>query len=300
LVAEVFADRSYFGLPAFEVLMCAEEPGALVTDIGMTVHIGHGLGRLASADLVVLLPSASFRAKPSDAVIGAVRAAYERGAIVATHCVGSFMLAATGLLDGLSAATHWRFAAEFAERFPAVNVAGDALYVDEGRLLTGAGAAAGLDLYLHLLRREHGAAVAKTVARDMVVAPHRDGGQAQYIESPVPANGDDQRLASVLEWMAANVSAPVAVDDLAARALMSPRTFARRFKAATGATPHAWQLSQRLARAEELLENTALSMEEIASAIGYASATVLREQFVKRRGIPPREYRRAFGVPLKG
>jgi len=300
LVAEVFADRSHRGLPAFEVVLCAEKPGAVVTDIGMTVQVGHGLGRLASADVVVPLPSDSFRTTPSRAVIRALRAAFDRGAIVATHCTGSYMLAATGLLDAKSATTHWRFAADFAERFPAVDVAADALYVDEGRLITGAGAAAGLDMYLHLLRREHGAAIAKAIAQDMVVAPHRDGGQAQYIESPVPANGDDQRLASVLEWMAANISAPVPVEDLAARALMSPRTFARRFKAATGATPHSWQLSQRLARAEELLEHTALSMEEIASAIGYASATVLREQFVKRRGVPPREYRRAFGVPLKG
>jgi transcriptional regulator GlxA family with amidase domain len=214
---------------------------------------------------------------------------------VAGHCVGAYHLAATGLLDGRRATTHWRFADDFAARFPAVTVVPDALYVDEGRLLTGAGAAAGIDLYLHLVRREHGTSVAGHIARDIVVAPHRDGGHAQYLATPVPADGEDARLREVLAWATARLDRSPSVEAMAAWAAMSPRTFTRRFKEATGATPHAWLRHRRLDRAEHLLETTGLSIEEVARRAGYASATVLREQFTRRRGMPPRAYRQGFG-----
>jgi transcriptional regulator GlxA family with amidase domain len=294
LVSSVFGDRRHLGLPGFDITFCTDHPGSVTTDAGLRLSVEHGVDRLAEGDLVLLLPGDSFRGEPSAEVLGAVRAAYARGAIVASHCVGSWILAATGLLDGLRATTHWRLAGEFAARYPNVRVEPGVLYVDEGRLLTGAGAGAGTDLYLHLLRREHGASVANTIARDIVVPPHRDGGQAQYIETPVPASGDDARLAAALEWASGNLHRTVPVEEMAARALMSPRTFARRFKAATGTTPHAWLLRQRLVQAEALLEQTSLSIEEVARQVGYASATVLRERFLKHRGVPPREYRRAF------
>lgn len=296
LASSVFGDRTHLGLPGFELTFCTERPGPVTTDVGLRLTVEHGLERLAEGDLVLLLPGDSFRGEPSAAVTGAIRAAYARGAIVASHCVGSWILAATGLLDGLRATTHWRLAGEFAARYPAVRVEPGVLYVDEGRLITGAGAGAGTDLYLHLIRREHGAALANAIARDIVVPAHRDGGQAQYIEAPVAESGDDARLAAALEWAAGHLHRTVPVEELAARALMSPRTFARRFKAATGTTPHAWLLRQRLARAESLLEGTSLSIEEVARRVGYASATVLREQFLKHRGVPPREYRRAFAT----
>jgi transcriptional regulator GlxA family with amidase domain len=298
LVAEIFGDRSHLGIPRFEVVFCTDRPGPVVTDAGLCFTVDHGLDGLHSldGDLVLLLPGSSFRSEPSPEVVDAVRAAHARGAIIVSHCVGSYHLAATGLLDGAQATTHWRFAADFAARFPAVTLRPEALYVDEGQVITGAGAGAGIDLYLHLLRREHGPSVANTIARDIVVPPHRDGGQAQYIQTPVPTDHDDKRLTAVLDWAATNLHRPVPIDELAARALMSPRTFARRFKAATGATPHAWLLHQRLTRAEELLERTTLSIEEIARRVGYASAAVLREQFLKRRGVSPRAYRRVFGT----
>jgi transcriptional regulator GlxA family with amidase domain len=296
LVSEIFADRRHLGQPAFEVTLCADLPGPVRTDLGLMLQAERGLDELAEGDLVVLLPADTFRSEPSPDVIAAVQKAHRRGAIIVSHCVGSYFLAATGLLNGRKATTHWRFAKDFAARFPEVDVVREALYVDEGQIITGAGAAAGADLYLHLLRREHGASVANVIARDVVIAPHRHGGQAQYIEAPVPGNVDDERLQAVTSWAAANLDRIIPVEELASRALMSPRTFARRFRAVTGSSPHSWLLHQRLARAEDLLENTNLSIEEVARSVGYASAAVLRDQFSRHRGIPPREYRRAFSA----
>ncbi|MFJ6797024.1 GlxA family transcriptional regulator [Streptomyces sp. NPDC091268] len=293
IVSEVFAPRGQ-GLPAFDFALCTDRPGPVPTDVGVPVTIDHGLDRLAAADLVIALPWADFRTPPAPAVLAAFAAAYERGALVAGHCVGAFALAAAGLLDGRRATTHWRFAELLARRHPAVGVEPDALYVDEGRIATGAGAAAGFDLCVHLLRREYGAAVANAVARDMVLPSHRDGGQAQYLAAPVPEDGRDDRLAEVLAWARAHLDEPLPVAELARRAMMSKRSFARRFAAATGTTPHAWLRDLRLSTAEELLETTDLPVEEIAHRVGYGSAAVLRERFVHRRGVPPRSYRRSF------
>lgn len=297
IVSEVFGPHGA-ALPGFDFALCADRPGAVPTDSGVPLSIEHGLDRLASADLLIALPGAQFRTPPAPAVLEALSAAHGRGAVVAAHCVGTFALAAAGLLDGRRATTHWRFAALLAERHPRVAVEPDALYIDEGGIVTGAGAAAGFDLCLHLLRREHGAALANGVARDMVLPSHRDGGQAQYVAAPVPADSQDERLAEVLGWARANLHEPLPVTELARRAMMSKRSFARRFTAATGTTPHAWLRNLRLSRAEELLETTDLPVEEIARRVGYGSAAVLREQFVRRRGVPPRSYRRAFTSTL--
>ncbi|MCX5199456.1 helix-turn-helix domain-containing protein [Streptomyces sp. NBC_00249] len=293
IVSEVFDARGQ-GLPAFDFALCTDRPGEVRTDVGLPLLVSHGLERLAAADLVIALPWARFRTPPAPAVLEALVAAHARGALVAGHCVGAFALGAAGLLDGLRATTHWRFAALLAERHPEVTVEPDALYVDEGRVITGAGAAAGFDLCLHLLRREHGAATANAIARDLVLPSHRDGGQAQYLATPVPEDCRDERLADVLAWAREHLHEPLPVAELASRALMSRRSFARRFSAATGTTPHAWLLGLRLSRAEELLETTDLPVEEVARLVGYGSAAVLRAQFVRRRGVPPRVYRRSF------
>jgi transcriptional regulator GlxA family with amidase domain len=293
IVAEVFDTRGG-DLPRFDFALCTERPGRLPTDSGPPVFAEHGLERLVEADVVIALSWADFRVPPSDAVLEALAAASGRGALVVSTCVGAFALAAAGLLDGRRATTHWRFAELLARRHPEVTVSADALYVDEGPVVTGAGAAAAFDLCLHLIRREHGAAAANAVARDLVLPSHRDGGQAQYLAAPVPQDTEDERLAEVLAWARQNLHLPLPVTELARRALMSRRTFARRFTAATGTTPHAWLLGLRLSRAEELLETTDLPVEEIARQVGYAGAAVLRAQFVRRRGVPPRTYRRAF------
>jgi transcriptional regulator GlxA family with amidase domain len=228
-----------------------------------------------------------------------LRAAYERGAIVVSQCTAAFVLAHTGLLDGCRATTHWRYAGELAARYPAVTVDPAVLYVDSGRILTGAGTAAGVDTLLHLVRREWGAAAANALARDMVVPPHRDGGQAQFIDTPV-ARCEDDLLGVVLDWARGHLADDISVDLLARRALMSPRSFARRFKATTGTTPHAWLLGQRLAAAEALLEGSDAAVEEIARLVGFGTAAGLREQFTRRRGVSPRAYRQTFRAARPG
>ncbi|WP_405772516.1 helix-turn-helix domain-containing protein [Streptomyces sp. NBC_00080] len=293
IVTEVFGPHGAT-LPGFDFALCTDRPGPVPTDVGVPLTITHGLDKLAAADLVIALPWAGFRTPPAPDVLDALSAAHERGALVAAHCVGAFALAAAGLLDGRRATTHWRFAELLARRHPNVTVEPDALYIDEGPVITGAGAAAGFDLCLHLLRREYGAAMANAVARDVVLPSHRDGGQAQYLAAPLPEDCRDERLTQVLAWARENLHEPLPVAELARRAVMSKRSFARRFTAATGTTPHAWLRSLRLSRAEEFLETTDLSVEEIARRVGYGSAAVLREQFVRRRGVPPRSYRRTF------
>jgi transcriptional regulator GlxA family with amidase domain len=292
MASAVFRPRS--GVTDFDFAVCADRRGPLTTDLGAPIMVEHDVTLLSRADLVLVLPGADHTAPPPQRLLSALRAAHRRGATVAAHCLGVFPLAASGLLDGHEATTHWQHADQLAARHPNVTVRPDALYVDEGRIVTGAGAAAGMDMFLHLVRRDHGAAVTNAIARLLVVPPHRDGGQRQYIAAPVPADGDGERLADVLAWARANLHEALPVDALAARALMSRRSFIRHFKAATGATPHAWLLAQRLTLAEELLETTTLSMEQIAARVGYRSAAVLREQFSLRRGVAPRDYRRTF------
>lgn len=292
LTSAIFRPRP--GLTAFDFGICAERHGPLRTDLGVPVLVEHGPELFASADLILLLPGASFAAPPPDSVIEALRAAHERGATLAAHCLGVFGLAATGLLDDLEVTTHWQYADQLTGQYPRVRVRPQALYLDHGNIVTGAGAAAGIDMCLHLIRRDHGAGLANSIARILVTPPHRDGGQQQFITAPLPDSGDRGHLADVIAWARANLDRQLSLDELAARALMSRRSFARHFKAATGATPHAWLLSQRISRAEELLETTTLPIEQIADRVGYRSAAVFREQFTARRGVPPRDYRQTF------
>src|SRR5215218_9098796 len=292
--AEVFGyDRRDMGLPLFDFGLVAEAPGVLRTDTGIPITVEHGLERLARSDIISITAWELFDRVPSPALLEAFRAAYERGATIVSHCTGAFVLAAAGLLDGKRVTTHWKWAGELAARFPSVQVDPSDLYVDNGQVITGAGTAAGVDTLLHLVRREWGSAAANALAREMVVPPHRDGGQAQFIDAPVPACQDDL-LGTVLEWASAHLAEEISVETLARRALMSPRSFARRFKATTGTTPHAWLLGQRLAAAEALLEESDAPVEEIARLVGFGTAAGLREQFARRRGVSPRAYRQTF------
>jgi transcriptional regulator GlxA family with amidase domain len=292
--AEVFGyDRRDMGLPRFDFAMVAEQPGVLRTDTGIPITVEHGFERLARSDIISITAWELFDHEPPPALLDALRAAHARGATLVSHCTGAFVFASAGLLDGLRVTTHWKWAGELAARFPAITVDPSVLYVDNGQILTGAGTAAGVDTLLHLLRREWGASAANALAREMVVPPFRDGGQAQFIDAPVPACEDDL-LGVVLEWASAHLAEDISVDSLARRALMSPRSFARRFKATTGTTPHAWLLGQRLAAAEALLEQSDASVEEIARLVGFGTAAGLREQFARRRGVSPRAYRQTF------
>ncbi len=292
-------DRSDDGVPTFDFAVCTPQPGPVTTTHGFGLEVAHGLDRVATADLVAVPAMPRDRPVPPG-VLDALRAAHERGARVLSVCTGAFVLGSAGLLDGRRCTTHWRYAAELATRFPDAEIDPDVLYVDDDPLITSAGSAAGLDACLHLMRKDFGAKVATTVARRMVVPPHRDGGQAQFVRSAVPEECESDALAPVLTWMTEHLDAEVTVDDLARRALMSPRTFARRFRDETGTTPHQWLVHQRVLFSEQLLEETDLSIDEVARRSGFGNGAGLRHHFTRVRGTSPAAYRRTFGVPAPG
>ncbi len=295
-LVEVFGlDRTDEGVPEFDFRVCAETPGALDAQNGITVTAPFGLDAAADADLIAVpaSPAAQF---PSPAVIEVLRAAVDRGAWVMSVCSGAFTLGAAGILDGRQCTTHWRHAAELAALTPLADVDPDVLYVRDGTVITSAGTAAGIDAALYLVRTELGATVANTIARRMVVPPHRDGGQRQFIDRPVPPTTAES-LGPVLAWMLENLDEPHTVDDLARRAAMSPRTFARRFVAETGTTPHQWVTDQRVLRARQLLEETDLPVEAVARDAGFGSAALLRHHFQRCTGITPTVFRSQHRTP---
>ncbi|MFD3927117.1 helix-turn-helix domain-containing protein [Streptomyces sp. NPDC058614] len=253
----------------------------------------HGLDRLRYADTVIVPGWADVDVDPPAELVDAVRAAHEAGARVASLCTGAFVLAAAGLLNGRRATTHWAHTEILAARYPEVAVDPDVLYVDNGSVLTSAGKAAALDLCLHLVRLDHGSAVANTVARRLVVPPHRAGGQAQFVATPVPTR-DDHPLAALFPWVMERLDQPLTVEDLARRARMSSRNLGRHFRAVTGTTPLQWLLTQRIRRAQELLETTDDVVDAIAAATGMGTATTLRRHFNRTVGVPPDTYRRTF------
>ncbi|HWH28022.1 MAG TPA: helix-turn-helix domain-containing protein [Mycobacteriales bacterium] len=303
VACEVFGyDRTASGLPGFEFAVAAEVPGVVRTDTGLRIVVEHDLSRLHTADLVLVLGWEDPHVAPPEALLQALRDAVGRGARVMSHCSGAFVVAAAGLLDGRRCTTHWMWSDELARRFPLVQVDPGVLYVEDGPVISSAGTAAGIDTCLHLIRQEFGAAVANEIARRMVVPPYREGGQAQYVQVPVSlpgeAAGDSSRLREALAWAQENLAEPLSVEALARRSLMSPRSFARHFRAATGTTPHAWLLAQRLQRAQHLLESSDLSVDEVAQRCGFGAATTLRGHFASRFGTSPQAYRKTFRAPV--
>jgi transcriptional regulator GlxA family with amidase domain len=295
---EVFGlDRSELVDPWYEFRLVATEGNPIaVTDASWTITTPYGLSSLRQADTIVV-PAWPVGTEPGEALLDALRAAHRRGARLVSVCSGAFLLAAAGLLDGRRATTHWMYASELARRHPEIEIDPEVLYVDSGDgIYTSAGTAAGIDLCLHLVRLDHGAEVANAVARRMVVPAHRDGGQAQFVAAPIPDDTDDDTLAPTLDWAVEHLDLPLTVEDLARRALMSPRTFARRFRAATGTTPLQWLLRQRIVHAQQLLESTELPVELIATRCGFGSATALRVHFRRATGTTPNAYRRTFAA----
>jgi AraC family transcriptional activator FtrA len=292
-----------FGLPRPELQpdwyrfeTCAAERGPLHGQYGMRVVADAGLDRLAEAGTIIIPGWKGIDAPVPARVLDALREAHERGARLLSICSGAFVLAATGLLDGKRATTHWRYAEALQRKYPRIAVDPAVLYVDEGRLLTSAGSAAGLDLCLHLVRRDHGPDIANQVARRLVIPPHRDGGQAQFVERPVPRR-ETSTLSKVIDAMHRRLASHQPIAELAALAAMSERSFMRHFKQATGMSPADWLISARVDRARELLESSALSIDAIADECGFGSAITLRHHFRRKLGISPGAYRARFARP---
>jgi transcriptional regulator GlxA family with amidase domain len=282
------------GVASFEVTVCAANPGLLSTAAGFSIHAPDGLDALDDADLVIMPSWQDDCRAAAPALLDALQRAHQRGARVAGLCLGAFPLAQAGLLDGKSATTHWECTDLLAARHPKVRVNPDVLYVDEGDVLTSAGVAAGIDCCLHMLRQISGAEVANRRARRLLVAPHRQGGQAQFIERPLPLTSSDGRLAEVLEWVTAHLEQVHTLESLAARAAMSRRNFTRHFRQATGTSFKQWILSQRLAQAQRMLESTDASIEVVAQQAGFGTSLSLRKHFQAALHISPSAYRRQF------
>ncbi|WP_405899813.1 helix-turn-helix domain-containing protein [Streptomyces sp. NBC_00727] len=298
VLCEVFGlDRSDEGLPVHDFAVVSAEGPRLRTHAGFTISTPYGLDRLEEADLVAVPAGSRFgeREFPEEVLV-ALRRAVERGARVLSVCSGAYLLGAAGLLDGRRCTTHWRHADDLARRFPEAVVEPDVLYVEDGPVTTSAGTAAGIDACLHLVRQAYGPAAANTIARRMVVPPHRDGGQAQYIQRPLPRTRCDT-VGDTLSWMERHLDREMTVEQLADRAHMSPRTFARRFQQETGTTPYRWLLRQRVLLAQHLLETSDETIDAIADRTGFGTAAALRHQFVRALDTTPQAYRRTFRGP---
>jgi transcriptional regulator GlxA family with amidase domain len=284
--AEIFGDRDRYSFA-----VCAESPGLIPSTSGWDMHVPLGLGALAAADTIVV-PGYAPLDEPAPPVLDALRAASVRGARIVSVCTGAFALAAAGLLDGRLATTHWMDATELAARYPAVDVDPDLLYVDSGNVMTSAGFAAGIDLCLHLVRKDYGSQAAVRIARRLVVAPHRDGGQAQFLERPMPTTGAG--MAAVCAWALDRLAEPLTVADLARQAGSAPRTFARHFVAETGTTPLRWLAAQRVLEARRLLEGSDLTVDEVARRCGLGTAANLRLHMSRDASTTPTAYRRTY------
>jgi len=293
IVLEVFAlKRPELGVPWYDVAVVSFDPPPLTGTGGVRIMPTHSVRALARAGTVVIPNWPKLDQPPPAAMVNAVRAAYRRGARLLSVCSGAFVLAAAGLLDGRRATTHWMHADKLAARYPRAQVEPSVLYVEAGRIYTAAGSAAGIDLGLHIVRQDYGADIANTVARRMVVPPHRDGGQAQFVATAVPPV--EGSLSPLMEWASARLDQPLTAEMLARKGRMSLRTLARRFEAQAGTTPHQWITHQRVLAAQRLLETTDLSIDRVAEVSGFVTAETLRHHFRQRVGTAPAAYRRRF------
>ena len=297
IAVEVFGlPRPELGIPWYEFVVCSADPGLLrATGGAVQVRGRQGLAALAGADTIVVPGWRDPSETPPRRLLEALRRAHRRGARIVSICSGVFVLAAAGLLHNKRATTHWRYTDILRARYPSIRVEPDVLYVQEGRVFTSAGSAAGLDLCLHLVRLDHGAEIANQVARRLVIAPHRDGGQAQFIAKPLPARAG-HGLARATDWALGHLDRPLGVDDLAKAAALSPRTFNRRFQTELGTTPHRWLTHQRVLAAQRQLESTRASIDEVAEAVGFGTAQTLRLHFRRILRTSPNAYRRRFAT----
>lgn len=300
IVTEAFGlARPELDRPWYDLTICAERPGAVRVIGGAVIEARHGLQTLVTAETVIVPGVADVHGEHSPGLLAALRQAHSAGARMVSICSGAFALAAAGLLDDRRATTHWRYADLLRRHFPRVQVDEGVLYVDDGDVLTSAGSAAGIDLCLHLIRRDHGPSVANLVARRMVVPPHREGGQAQFVEAPLPSSTgdtDDHRISRSMAWAVANLDQAITLETLARQAAMSTRSYLRHFARSTGTSPARWLIGQRIQASLPLLETTSLPIEQVARAVGFASAVSYRPHFARAMRTSPTAYRRAFGT----
>lgn len=295
IVTEVFGlARPEFDVDWYDLTICAEEPGRVPLIGRAELETRYGLAAFAAGDTVIVPGVGDVHGDPSPALVTALRKAHRRGATVVSICSGAFALAAAGLLDGRRAATHWQYADLMAQRFPAVEVDPEVLYVDHGDVLTSAGSAAGLDLCIHLVRKDFGPTIANAVARRLVIQPHRSGGQSQFIESPVAPDVDDDRIARSMEWALSHLDSQITVELLASRSHMSTRTYLRQFRRGSGTSPIRWLIAQRVQASLAMLETTTASIDDIAAATGFETAATFRHHFSRAVRTSPSAYRRAF------
>ncbi|MGI5128000.1 GlxA family transcriptional regulator [Pseudonocardia sp. CA-107938] len=296
---EIAIPYAVFGAAALaqhcRVVTVAGEPGLLRTEHGLTLAAEPSMPPLGTGDLMVVAGWRDGHEHPPHQLVDRVQEAAAAGATIASLCTGAFVLAAAGLLDGRTVTTHWAWADLLAERYPRLRIDPHVLYVDGGDVLTSAGTAAGLDLSLHIVRTRHGTRLANAVARHLVLPAHREGGQAQYLPSPVTAPGEPGPLQETMDWMRTHLDTTVSIAELARRSHLSPRQYVRRFRTATGTSPYQWLLDQRLTAARELLEGTDATVEDIARRCGFGDATALRSHFRRRLATTPTQYRRTFG-----
>ncbi|MCZ2899708.1 transcriptional regulator FtrA [Burkholderia thailandensis] len=294
-VVELFAlPRPELGVDWYRFAVCASEPGPVRAAGGIMVEAPYRLALMDRADTIVIPGWRDPDETPPEPLLKKIRAAHRRGARLCSICSGVFVLAAAGVLDGVTVTTHWRYAERLRARYPSLRVNPDALYVDEGRIVTSAGSAAGLDMLMHLVRRDHGGAIANRVAQRLVLPPHRDGGQAQFVPRPLPSVGGD-RLAKLIDWMREHAGQPHTLAALAARAAMSPRTLQRQFRDATGLGPYEWLIRERVGLAKEMIErDPALPVARVAALAGFGSEESLRRHFRRIAATSPAAYRRSF------
>lgn len=289
----VFGDELQ-GAPRYDVRVCAVEPGLLRTSAGFDISVQCGMDVLAEADIIVIPSWRDPAERPPQMLLDALVAANVRGALLVGLCLGAYVLAEAGLLNGRCATTHWAFAADFSTRYPDVRFDPEVLYIEEGNLLTSAGTAAGLDCCLHIVRQRHGSGLANKVARRMVVSPHRQGAQAQFIEQPLPKTGQGLRLSALLDWVRTNLGQVHTLDSLAQRACVSRRTLSRQIQDLTGMTVGQWLLRERLSRAQQLLEATDMPIGRVAEMAGFGSAASMRLHFGRTHGLTPGAWRMMY------
>lgn len=293
-VVELFAlDRPELGVEWYDFAVCSAERGPLRAAGGIEVRVPNSLSLLDEADTIVIPGWRNADEVPPPSLLRRIRAAYERGARLCTICSGVFVLAAAGVLDGRTVTTHWRYAERLSKRYPAVTVEPNSLYIDSGQVLTSAGSAAGLDMLLHLVRRDYGAKIANQVAQRLVIPPHREGGQAQYLPRPMPQD-ERNRLSKLIDWVRAHPSQAHTLRTLARRASMSPRTLQRQFQETVGFGPYEWLIRERVALAKDMLQAGRHSLPRVAEAVGFKSQETFRRHFRRVAGTSPAMYRRQF------